>query len=116
MDPQIQAITLFDPSRLPARDAKGLVEHPDLVRFQAVPARDDGGFVDAERLKEAGLSYMWVEFESDAPAAVYDAYEANPAAGAPTWNPTPPTDRCLLAGIWECEFGPIAYFVFPVLA
>ncbi|WP_036114553.1 MULTISPECIES: hypothetical protein [Luteibacter] len=114
MDTPIQPIHLFEQARLPARDAKGWVEHPDLARFHAVPLRDDEGFVDAQRLKEAGLTYMWVEFESDAPDAVRDAYDANPAAGAPSWGPTPPTDRCLLAGIWECEFGPVAYFVFPV--
>lgn len=106
---------LFDPASLPARDAYGWVTHPDLTRFYDHDAADD--LIYIKGLKEAGWQSESTHLEYDDRAesqVVQNAYFEEGEMDVTAWNPPKPTgEGWLLAGIWEAEDGPCAFWVRP---
>lgn len=101
--------SLFEARRLPARDHRGHVKHPDLPVVAAeaeLPAA----------IGALGCSVREVDLYDD-PNNGY-AYELYIAGddNLSVWSPTPPRGwGWRLAGIWEREGGPVAVFVRPSL-
>ena len=111
-DKTSQMANLFDPARLPPRDSSGFTMHPDLPQFIE---GEDEGVMDANLFTREGLETDFVEFESDAPEALRDRWYDDEGGECTEWVPTTPQgDGWLLAGIWDTEDGPIAYFVRPL--
>lgn len=101
---------LFDPAALPPRDEDGTTVHPDLERFYDGTA-DDEGYIDSRILRDAGWDFCVIQFEYDAPKEIADIFYADGETWA-TWEPSiPHGNGWLLAGIWDAEDGPIAYYV-----
>lgn len=104
---------LFDPSALPARGELGDVEHPDLQRFNV--ERDDELYVDLEALKAAGWEYTTRTLDSSGDEAANDRYFDDGDPDFSGWNPATPEGGWLLAGMWESEDGPLAFYVREVV-
>ena len=102
---------LFDPARMPARDAQGWATHPDLdlQRFNK-----DEEHLDLKALAEAGFDAHMVvmEYDTNEGDAAYKAYWDDGEADVSAWTPTPPEgEGWQLIGIWDSEDGPFAMFI-----
>lgn len=101
--------TLFNPDRMPPRDAYGHHFHPDLDQF----SDGDEGPMRRADLQAADWELSWLYLENDVSA---DAINDRCAEGDPNvsdWNPE--REGWYRAGIWDTEDGPIAAFVRPVV-
>lgn len=105
-------VLLFDPSRLPERDADGTVIHPDFELYEA----EDGAvmtskFAAADWENRGVLASEQREFCYDDETAEVESETGCFAL----WQPTPPDgDGWLLAAIYETENGPQAMFARPI--
>lgn len=93
----------FEAARLPARDADGHVNHPDMDGI----GWDE--FNMGPQLRALGWHSTTVSFESDASREAQERYSGPDCS---YWTPTPPEgDGWLLASIYDTEDGPVALFV-----
>lgn len=100
---------LFDPARMPYRDAFGFVTHPDLDLFST-----DAELYDEDALARSGFALAAVSAEDDAPELL-TAYESHDEYALARWEPTlPEGDGWRLVGIFDTEAGPLAHFVRPL--
>lgn len=102
---------LFDPAVLPPRDAEGFCCHPDL---QSDRWNLDGSeeIYDRAKFAAAGFEIEFIEFEHDATEELSQAWFEGDSADISSWTPSPPSgDGWILAGIWDAEDGPIAFYV-----
>lgn len=84
------------------RDMHGYLVHPDY------PICDEGTRAD-KFLEAFGIESAFVDMESDAPEALYEAYMTG--ADVSAWWPTPPEgDGWVLLEIYDTENGPYAMF------
>lgn len=101
---------LFNPDRMPPRDAFGHHFHPDLDKF----TNDDEGPLRADDLRAAGFELSSLYLYNDHNPVATEISDAccrgNPDVTA--WNPD--RDGCYRAGIWDTEDGPVAVFVRPI--
>lgn len=100
---------MFEVDRLPARDYRGHVWHPDTPRW------DKEGDPDLPAAIAAlGFAHRYVELCDDPNGTyAYDLFMAGDE-NLRAWSPMPPRGAgWRLAAIWECEQGPIALFVRP---
>lgn len=113
MDTPIQPIRLFDTARLPPRNERGFTEHPDLPQFYDKPFNtEDEGFIDTKALAREGFECITVEFEHDSTEEQAKAWFEDGDDDLSSWTPSVPRgDGWLLAGIWDAEDGPIAFYV-----
>lgn len=101
---------LYDPSRLPARDADGEIPcHPD------VPKWSDGREGSLRPLFLAqgfDLQYTFGDFTEEAVESRDHRYWEEMRA----WQPTGPGEDWRMVWLGDCEEGPIAWFVRPLAA
>lgn len=96
----------FDASRLPARDADGHVQHPDMDGI------GEEEFDFGPQLRAIGWESTTTSFEHDADAAMRERYDEQNSPDCSYWTPTPPTgEGWLLAAIYDTEDGPVALYV-----
>ncbi|APG04921.1 hypothetical protein BJI69_14160 [Luteibacter rhizovicinus DSM 16549] len=98
-------------------DERGFTEHPDLPQFYDKPFNtEDEGFIDSKALAQAGLECTFVEFEYDATDEQLEAWFEDGQDDLNGWTPSVPNgDGWLLAGIWDAEDGPLAFYVREVV-
>jgi hypothetical protein len=105
---------LFEASRLPPRDENGWTVHPDLDDRWNMPGNHE--LFNLAAFADAGLEIAMVELEHDVTDDMHPAYveyyeEGN---GFSKWQPSlPKGDGWLLAGIWDAEDSPVAFYVRP---
>jgi hypothetical protein len=102
---------LFDPAKLPPRDADGYTWHPDLdERFEDPELGEE--YISRDKFREHGLEFRVHEFEHDYTSQeMHDRYYQD-GESVPDWQPTPPEgDGWRLAAIYDTEDGPVALFV-----
>lgn len=98
--------SLFDPARMPYRDAFGFASHPDLDMFTT-----EAAVYDEAALARSGFALAARAAQDDAPELVsaYAEFDENAIA---RWQPTPPDgDGWRLVAVYDTEAGPLAYFV-----
>ncbi|WP_428419241.1 hypothetical protein [Methylibium sp.] len=98
------AITLFDPTRLPARDELGDVMHPDAPDY------------DEDEDASIKLEALGFECRSVTMNLVYEErYFGQDDADKSWWVPSPPEgEGWLLVGIWDNDDGPLACYTRPL--
>ena len=96
---------MFEPERLPPRDADGFTAHPDLPEW----GENEPG---SPILAALGFDSRFVLMENDGSDEVNDEYFERGGSYA-GWTPTSPGDGWVLAGVWDTEDGPQACFVRP---
>jgi hypothetical protein len=99
---------LFAASALPPRDEVGSVEHPDLSSFST--DQDGEGYINLADLKAAGWEYHIIAMEQDGSEADQKRYFDEGDPDFSQWCPATP-DGWQLAGMWETDDGPIAFYV-----
>lgn len=96
----------FEASRLPARDADGHVQHPDM---------DGIGWDEFDmgpQLRALGWESKTVCFETDASHEDQERYDEGNSPDCSYWTPSRPEGAgWLLAAIYDTEDGPVALFV-----
>lgn len=116
MESAIPDAMLFDPARLPARDADGHVFHPDLEleRWEHPDLGEE--YFSTDAFNAAGWEARWVELE-------YDVDDDHPAyinwqegsIDYSAWNPSAPEgEGWLLVAVYDSESSPAAMFVRPL--
>ena len=101
--------TLFDPDRMPYRDAYGFVSHPDLDLFT-----NESAVYDEDALARSGFALAALSSQDDTPELMA-AYEGHDEHAMARWEPTPPAgDGWRLVAIYDTEAGPLAHFVRPL--
>lgn len=102
---------LFDPAALPPRDEYGMCCHPDLLGDRWNKDDNEEAF-DRAKFAAAGFEVDYVEFEHDALDELRDAWYEDGCADCSSWQPSAPQgDGWVLAGIWDTDDGPIAFYV-----
>jgi hypothetical protein len=109
---------LLAPEAMPARDAEGWVQHPDLD-FLVVDGPDGADLpIDPEKMKAAGYEafYIGLEHDQHEGQAAYDEYFKH-GGNAARWEPRPPIGKgWRLIAIYDTDDGPYAMFVKAVIA
>jgi hypothetical protein len=105
---------LFNPARLPTRDADGMTYHPDLGedRFQHDVHEE---YLDLEKFRAVGFETSSVSFEYDATGKLMDHFSDTGEADCAAWTPSyPKGDGWQLIAIYDTEDGPLALYVRPL--
>lgn len=106
---------LFDPSVMPARDEDGMCCHPDL-KSDRWNMDDNEEAYDRAKFAAAGFEIEFIEFEYDASEELLKVWLDDGEANVVGWTPSVPKgDGWVLAGIWDAEDGPIAFYVREVV-
>jgi hypothetical protein len=105
---------LFDPVALPARDENGMCCHPDLDDRWNMDDNEEA--FDPAKFAAAGFEFTFVEFEFDAPEPLLESWFEGGEGDCSAWTPSRPNgEGWMLAGIWDTEDGPIAFYVRPMV-
>lgn len=103
---------LFDPERLPPRDADGYTDHPQLWDerwFDGKP--EDEAPLNIAAFTAAGLECAWVAREDQDPEGV-QANEDADSFGCARWTPRAPDgEGWRLVSVYNTEDGDAAFFV-----
>lgn len=100
--------TLFEASRLTPREEDGTSFHPDMP--DGPEETDMTPYFTA-----MGFELSHVTMEDQITDEDMERYSENPDIGFSFWNPKPPSgEGWLLAGIWDSEEGPHAWYVRPL--
>lgn len=105
---------LFSPLSMPPRDKDGMCCHPDLLTDRWNMDDNEEAY-DRTKFAEAGFEVDFIEFEYDAPEELQEAWCENGDANCSAWQPSRPAgEGWMLAGIWDHEDGPLAFYVRPL--
>lgn len=108
--------TLFDPAKLPERDADGYTFHSDLEQFLDGAESEDDMVLASERLRAAGWEWHYDALEHDDRPEAQEARNEyfDDGMGVTKWQPaTPEGEGWQLVAIYDTEDGAYAMHVRP---